>query len=82
MHLKTLEINTKDLTESLITHLNWSLLSLPTCELGQNLSELKSSIGSELSSASSSDSLEMQNNLMSSFSNSIVSNNMHLTTPK
>ena len=78
MYLETLEI---DLTESLITQLNWSLLSLPKCELGQNLSELKSSIVSGLSSASSSVSLELKDNLMTVVPDSIVSNNMHLTTP-
>ena len=83
MHPETLQINNKDLTTSLITHLNWSCLSLPKSELGQNLNELKSSIGSGLSSASdnSFDSLEMQDNLMSFVSSSTLSKNIHLTTP-
>jgi hypothetical protein len=83
MHLETLQINNKDLTKSLITPLNWSCLSLPKSELGQNLNELKSSIGSGLSSASDSsfDSLEMQDNLMNFFSSSTLSKNIHLTTP-
>jgi hypothetical protein len=80
MHLETLQINNNDLTKSLITHLNWSCLSLPKCELGQNLNELKSS---GLSSASdiSFDSLEIQDNLMNFVSRSTLSNNIHLTTP-
>lgn len=82
MHLETLQINNNDLTKSLITHLNWSCLSLPKCELGQNLNELKSSIGSGLSSASDSsfNSLEIQDNLLNVVSTSL-SNNIHLTTP-
>ena len=79
MHLETLQINNN---ESLITHLNWSCLSVPKSELGQNLNELKSSIGSGLSSASDSsfDSLEIQDNLLNVVSTSL-SNNIHLTTP-
>jgi len=79
MHIETLQINNNDLTKSLITHLNWSSLSLPKCELGQNLNELKSS---RLSSASDSsfDSLELKDNLLNVVSTSL-SNNIHLTTP-
>jgi hypothetical protein len=82
MHLENFQINNNDLTESLITQLNWSCLSLPKSELGQNLNELKSSIGSGLSSASDSsfDSLEIQDNLLNVVSTSL-SNNIHLTTP-
>ena len=82
MHLENFQINNNDLTESLITQINWSYLSLPKCELGQNLNELKSSIGSGLSSASDSsfDLPVLKDNLLNVVSTSL-SNNIHLTTP-
>jgi len=80
MHLENLQINNIDRTESLITHLNWSLMSLPKCEIGQNLNELKSSGVSSTSSDSRFDLPELKHNLLTVVSSSL-SNNIHLTTP-
>lgn len=79
MYLENLQINNKNLTKSLTTQLNWSLLRLPKCELGQNLNELKSS-GLSSASDSSFDLPELKHNLLTVVSSSL-SNNIHLTTP-
>ena len=79
MYLENLQINNKDSTKSLSTELNWSLLSLPPTDFGQNLNELKSS-GLSSVSDSSFDLPELKHNLLTVVSSSL-SNNIHLTTP-
>lgn len=79
MYLENLQINNKDLTKSLMTQLNWSFFSLPKCDFGQNLNELKSS-GLSSASDSSFDLAELKDNLLNVVSTSL-SNNIHLTTP-
>jgi hypothetical protein len=76
MYLENLQINNKDLSQSLMTQLN---LSLSPTDFGQNLNELKSS-GLSSASDSSFDLPVLKDNLLTVVSTSL-SNNIHLTTP-